>query len=345
MVITLLQLANQRGAIITLGEDQYHNKYFFLSAQVQMYLHGIHVRNVSEPLLFVYTMGKLHCVHCNHIPPVYQSLTNTVQCEYLLKYAMQTHFTIIKKALIALQAIKTSYSMFIGNPNIVAMYCQKQVDLPHTLVSKMLSLEIGYLRCVEYRSAMYAAFINHSNADVKKRYLRTIVSDGFCEVDSTHGYFFRDLYHGIRMLNSNTVASKLLAESAYLDILRAHFKKNRVRVYCKSGAEPVSHSFPGFIGTSLTPTQDDDQGESGRLGKPVEQLHLITGDVLRRYSSGRDAAALMEVSQSGISLCCKGIKPDAFGFKWRFYEGMQIYNAALLFQFCRTCSSHCPSFN
>ena len=287
-----------------------------------MYLHGIHVRNVSEPLLFVYSMGKLHCVHCNHIPPVYQSLTNTVQCEYLLKYAMQTHFTIIKKALIALQAIKTSYSMFFGNPNTVSAYCQKQINLPHTLVSKMISHEIGYLRCVEYRSSMYSAFINHANTNVKKRYLRTVISDGFCEVDSVHGYFFRDLYHGICMLNSNTVASKLLTEPAYLEVLRAQFKKNRVRSYCKSGAEPVPHNLSGVASASHVAAEDDDQGESTRIGKPVEQLHLITGEVLRRYSSGRDAATLMEVSQSGISLCCKGVKPDAFGFKWRFYEGM-----------------------
>ena len=28
--------------------------------------------------------------------------------------------------------------------------------------------------------------------------------------------------------------------------------------------------------------------------------------------------------QSGISLCCSGTKPDAYGFRWRFYEGPPI---------------------
>ena len=59
--------------------------------------------------------------------------------------------------------------------------------------------------------------------------------------------------------------------------------------------------------------------------KPVEQLCLATGAVLRRYASGTDAAAAMQASQSGISLCCKGLKPDAFGFKWRFFEGERCY--------------------
>merc|ERR1712023_81749 len=54
-----------------------------------------------------------------------------------------------------------------------------------------------------------------------------------------------------------------------------------------------------------------------RSTKCVEQICIDTGRVLRRYISGTDAAVAMQVSQSGISLCCSGIKPDAYGFKWR----------------------------
>jgi hypothetical protein len=58
--------------------------------------------------------------------------------------------------------------------------------------------------------------------------------------------------------------------------------------------------------------------------KSIEQLHIDTGEVLRVYPSGKDAAAFMNVSQSGISLCCTGSKPDCYGFKWRIYEGPPI---------------------
>jgi hypothetical protein len=55
--------------------------------------------------------------------------------------------------------------------------------------------------------------------------------------------------------------------------------------------------------------------------KRIEQLHIVTGEVLRRYDSGSEAAAFMEISQSGISLCCMGKKLDSNGFRWRFYDG------------------------
>ena len=54
--------------------------------------------------------------------------------------------------------------------------------------------------------------------------------------------------------------------------------------------------------------------------KCVEQLDIHTLKVLRRYISGTEAAMAMQVSQSGISLCCNGSKTEAYGFKWRICE-------------------------
>ena len=55
--------------------------------------------------------------------------------------------------------------------------------------------------------------------------------------------------------------------------------------------------------------------------KAVEQLHLTTGEVLRTYPGGSDAALFMGISHGGISLACHGKQTDASGFKWRFYDG------------------------
>lgn len=63
---------------------------------------------------------------------------------------------------------------------------------------------------------------------------------------------------------------------------------------------------------------------SGIKTKPLEQLDLETGIVLRRYPSGTDAALLMKASQGGISQCCNGLKTEAYNFKWRWYEGPPI---------------------
>ena len=58
--------------------------------------------------------------------------------------------------------------------------------------------------------------------------------------------------------------------------------------------------------------------------KCIEQLHPVTGEVLRVYPSGKDAAQFMNVTQSGISLCTSGLRPDCYGFRWRIYEGPPI---------------------
>lgn len=55
--------------------------------------------------------------------------------------------------------------------------------------------------------------------------------------------------------------------------------------------------------------------------KAVEVLHVTSGEVLRIFPRGKDAAVEMSISHSGISLCCNGKQDDFCGFKWRFYTG------------------------
>lgn len=59
-------------------------------------------------------------------------------------------------------------------------------------------------------------------------------------------------------------------------------------------------------------------------GKPVEQLDLTTGAVVRRYSSGNVAAKWMECSRNNLSAACRGRISRTGNFGWRFYEGPLI---------------------
>ena len=58
-----------------------------------------------------------------------------------------------------------------------------------------------------------------------------------------------------------------------------------------------------------------------RYTKPVEQIHIETGEVLRIHPSGSFAATFMCCTQGGISTCCNNKQDEFMGFKWRFYDG------------------------
>ena len=70
--------------------------------------------------------------------------------------------------------------------------------------------------------------------------------------------------------------------------------------------------------------------------KCVEQIHPVTDQVLRVYSSASTAANFMGISNSNIHSCCDGKQQTCGGFKWRFYDGppldckyciIRMYNA------------------
>ena len=58
-----------------------------------------------------------------------------------------------------------------------------------------------------------------------------------------------------------------------------------------------------------------------RKAKRVEQIHPVTGQVLRVYPSATAAANFMGVCGSSIGSCCVGKMLHCGGFKWRYYNG------------------------
>lgn len=58
--------------------------------------------------------------------------------------------------------------------------------------------------------------------------------------------------------------------------------------------------------------------------KVIEVVHMYSGELIRVFLAGKDAATFFGVSQSGISLCLHNTKPDYYGFKWRLYDGPLI---------------------
>ena len=57
---------------------------------------------------------------------------------------------------------------------------------------------------------------------------------------------------------------------------------------------------------------------------PVDQFDPITGAVVHRYSSQREASIAMQTSHKTIARCCRGEIDTVRGFSYRFYRGPPI---------------------
>jgi hypothetical protein len=64
----------------------------------------------------------------------------------------------------------------------------------------------------------------------------------------------------------------------------------------------------------------------------TEQFDLATKAALRVYPSGTNAASLMQISTTGISLCINGQRNEYYGYGWRFYTGPDIIDCKRLKQ-------------
>jgi hypothetical protein len=171
------------------------------------------------------------------------------------------------------------------------------------------------------------------------------------------GWLRQDSYERIRELSANTIAAKLLCDPTFYELYSLNMRKTQFRKknlhFDELGANPrayIKSASSTAINTRQTstllsskssfPRNDFSDGEvddhemslrhSGSASsKSVEQLHVETGQVLRRWPSGTKAAAVLGVSRSGISNCCSGNKDEAFGFRWRFCEGIVCHLGAV----------------
>ena len=57
-----------------------------------------------------------------------------------------------------------------------------------------------------------------------------------------------------------------------------------------------------------------------RRKQPVQKINIETGEVLRTYSSAKEAALDCSLSPSMICLCCNGVCKTGKGFAWRYCE-------------------------
>jgi hypothetical protein len=210
-------------------------------------------------------------------------------------------------------------------------------------------IELAMVRCQECRLSINYALINHlsnsvvaiakdstsslartdTNKDASSKKLsKSKIIEDVMDLNPIKGWLRNDIFSRIREISANTLATKLLADSSLLESLISLMNKSLFRPRVSNIATSSSSSFSAPVihydvegNASLRDLGNGMEEYINLTMKPVEQLHIETGEVLRRYSSGREAARAMHVSQSGICLCCNGKKNDAHGFRWRFVLG------------------------
>lgn len=230
-----------------------------------------------------------------------------------------------------------------------------------TDAKKASLLETVWARCVEVRMLAHYSLLYKFEDDFvterlaagrgdrepllrRQKKLRDSLLEDCFDHHPTKGWLRIDLQTRIRELSTTLTATKIMADPSVFPGLENILSHS---LYLKK-LIPSSSSIDSKA--SLQEDENDademvvdDKGSDGATvvksaaeelleklyskhshTKCIEQLHPLTGEVLRVYPSGKDAAQFMNVTQSGISLCTSGIRPDCYGFRWRIYEGPQI---------------------
>lgn len=86
-----------------------------------------------------------------------------------------------------------------------------------------------------------------------------------------------------------------------------------LEIATRSENERHKYSQLGYKGTSM--------GKAGSLhkcSKAVEQLNSVTGEVIAKFGSNREAERITGTKSSCITLCCQGKQKKSNGYMWRY---------------------------
>lgn len=86
----------------------------------------------------------------------------------------------------------------------------------------------------------------------------------------------------------------------------------------KRKRERMSGKNNPMYGVHLNPTIDQIKRTTEHLYKPVKQIDN-NGNVINTFKSISEAhSSLNKLPNNSIGLCCRGLKKQAYGFKWKF---------------------------
>ena len=172
---------------------------------------------------------------------------------------------------------------------------------------------------------------------LRKKRLRDLQMEEWMELHPVKGWLRLDLFAEMKMLYVTTSATRLLADPT-IHILHGMFTRKSAM---RRSQVPIPESPKEDVLITAESKEDEDndfevaeeeqlvdggtsQIHGSNQQRPVEQLDPSTGAILRRYSSGSEAAAAMQMSPTAISQCADGRRSEVHNFKWRWYSGPSI---------------------
>eukprot|EP01041_Mallomonas_annulata_P002458 gene2458-4777_t len=344
-----------------LGYDRFNFEYWLLTAQQFMtlpsYSSKLKSDSKTDPAVLVHDPRTGHWSRHSGlaISSLINTFSNEIPCERALKEDLsQRYIHVLAMATAGPIKIKNSQEDMLK----ILKKCQKWLlNLSPSILTRSSNnprevvklLELVWARCVEVRLTAHYAVIRTSIPDLpdekenakyereiyqKKKRIRDEHNEISIDFHPYMGWLRHDSFGRIRELGTSTTATRILSENTFLPFFSSLMRRSRLRTTDNIDMEDNVEDEDAVATAADHREYEEGDGvnvyveHTGGTGlnriKPIEQMDIETGEVLRRYGSGRAASRAMQVSQSGISQCCKGIKTDAYGFKWRFIDDSEI---------------------
>jgi hypothetical protein len=103
--------------------------------------------------------------------------------------------------------------------------------------------------------------------------------------------------------------------------------KNLLKLVKQRTSDP---SWKSTLSNIRLPIHGTDGSAVNQHSKPVDQVDIETGAVLRRYHSQKDAATAMCIPYKSISRICVAGGGDTCGFGWRYYNGHIVDSTSIV---------------
>lgn len=313
-----------------------------------------------EPCILLRDPKGMWSYHCSrNIDAIVRAFSDELPCEHILRVRLIERYHIVRSRLkLNVQLIKPLQQVWLEKKmSLDRWIAESNLYTGANDAHRCRQLEVIWARCAESRMNMHYAALFRNEEEIERvsnramreallrrqRRMKELMAEDCFDHHCTKGWSRIDAFTRIRQLAASTTASRILGDSQICAAIQSGLSKSLfleippqsptadddgVAEDNPSGsALAEQHSCRSAdidVARKASPVPEPSSTSASMplsRTKAIEQLHLVTGEVLRVYHSGRDAATFMNVSQSGISQCLNGIKTDCYGFRWRVYEG------------------------